>query len=60
VSKISTLTSNQVKSGFAEAEKDSSKYVSRLLNLASPSSPLSISELQSNLSSMKNNIVNAK
>ena len=60
VSKISTLTSDQVKSGFAEAEKDSSKYVSRLLNLTPPSSPPSFSELQSNLSSIRNNIVNAK
>ena len=60
VSKISTLTSDQVKSGFAEAEKDSSKYVSRLLNLTPPSSPPSFSELQSDLSSMRSNIVNAK
>jgi autotransporter-associated beta strand protein len=57
---IFMLTSDQVKSGFSEAEKDSSKYASRLLNLTPPSSPPSISELQSNLSTMRNNIVNAK
>jgi hypothetical protein len=34
--------------------------VSKLLNLTPPSSSPSFSELQSNLSSMRSNIVNAK